>query len=75
MFEVIIVVAGKVWASLVSDSGLPIAEVIFKHLSKKSRCILPIVYLQGEKGVGIFDVQVELMGKSYKGVGSPKLIL
>lgn len=64
MFEVIIFVVGKVWASSVSDSGLHIAKVIFNHLGKESGCILSIVYLKGDKGFEIFNVQGELMGKS-----------
>lgn len=64
MFEVIVFVAGKVWASSVSDSGPHTAKVVFNHLGKESGCILSIVYLKGDKGIEIFDVQVELMGKS-----------
>lgn len=64
MFEVIIFVAGKDWASSVSDLGLHIAKVMFNRLGKESRCILSIVYLKGDEGFEIFDVQVELMDKS-----------
>lgn len=63
MFEVISV-AGKVWASLVSESGPHIAKVICNNFSKENGCMLSIVYLKGNNGFEIFDVQVELTGKS-----------
>jgi len=50
MFEVIFV-AGKVSASLMSDSGLHIAKVVFSYLGKESGYILNIVYLKGDLNI------------------------
>lgn len=42
------------------------AKGIFSHVGRESGCILSVVYLKGNKGFEILDVQIELMANHRK---------
>lgn len=58
----------------VSDSEVNVPKVLFSLVGKESGFIFSTGYLTADKEFAVFDVQVELMGKSQKGVKGPKQV-
>lgn len=58
----------------VSDSEVNVPKVLFSLLGKESGFIFRTGYLTAEKEFAVFDVQVELMGKSQEEVKGPKQV-